>query len=105
MRNVEIVETIVRYHSSPKRTDLFIAGSASKIIGLHQDQEAVDLGDREAMVATEVRDLGDEIADRVKCLMRNVEIVETIVRYHSSPKRTDLFIAGSASKTTNSIDE
>jgi hypothetical protein len=36
-----------------------------------------------------------------KCLTQNVATVETIVKYHSNQKKTDLFIAENASKNTN----
>ena len=62
-------------------------------------------GDPAAMVvvATEALDLVDETADHAKCSMQNAETVEMIVRYHSSQKKTDLFIAENASRTTNKV--
>ena len=99
--NAGIVETIVKCHSSPKRTDLFIAETVSKITNLHQDLVAEDLAEDLAVI--EALDLVEETTDHVKCLTQNAETVETIVKYHSSPKRTDLFIAETASKITDKI--
>ena len=42
-QHVVTVEMNVKYHSNQKKTDLFIAENASKIIDLHQDKVAVDL--------------------------------------------------------------
>jgi len=97
------VEMNVKYHSSQKKTDLFIAGNASKITNQNQDLAVVDLEDQEAMVETEVPDLVDVTIDHEKCMMQNAVTVEMIVKYHSSQKKTDLFIAEIASKTTNKI--
>jgi len=94
---------IVKYHSSQKMTDLFIAESVSKITNQNQDLVVVDLEDQVAMVATEALDLVEETTDHVKCLTQNAETVEMIVKYHSSQKMTDLFIAESVSKITNNI--
>ena len=41
--------------------------------------------------------------EKEKCLTQNAETVEMIVKYHSNQKKTDLFIAEIASKTTNKI--
>ena len=82
-------------------TDLFIAGNASKITDLHQDQVEVDSGDSEEEEGTAALDSVDGMTDHARCLMQNAQTVETIVRYHSSQKMTDLFIAGNASKITN----
>ncbi len=99
--NAGIVETIVKCHSSPKRTDLFIAETVSKITNLHQDLVAEDLAEDLAVI--EALDLVEETTDHVKCLTQNAETVETIVKCHSSPKRTDLFIAETVSKITDKI--
>jgi len=56
-----------------------------------------------AMVETEVLDLVGEMIDHEKCLMQNAVTVEMIVKYHSSQKTTDLFIAENVSKITNKI--
>ena len=102
--NAGIVETIVKCHSSPRKTDLFIAETASKITNLLHDLEAVDLEEDPAvMAATEALDLADETTDHVKCLTQSAETVETIVKCHSSPRKTDLFIAETVSKITDKI--
>jgi len=104
LQNVGTVEMIVKYHSSQKMTDLFIAESASKITNQNQDLAVVDLEDQVAMVVvTEALDLVEETTDHVKCLTQNAETVEMIVKCHSNQKKTDLFIAEIASKTTNKI--
>ena len=103
LQNVGTVEMIVKYHSSQKMTDLFIAESASKTTNQNQDLVVVDLEDQVAMVVTEALDLVEETTDHVKCLMQNAETVEMIVKYHSSQKMTDLFIAEIVSKITNKI--
>jgi hypothetical protein len=106
IQNVAIVETIVKYHSNQKKIDLFIAENASKIT--NQSQEvAVDLAVDQAvdLVVIEVLDLAEETTDHEKCLMQNVEIVETIVKYHSNQKKIDLFIAENASKITDNTSE
>ena len=97
---------IVKCHSSQKKTDLFIAENASRTTSQLQEQaEGIDSEDPAAMVvvATEALDLVDETADHAKCSMQNAETVEMIVRYHSSQKKTDLFIAENASRTTNKV--
>ncbi len=97
---------IVKCHSSQKKTGLFIAGNASRTTSQLQEQaEGADSEDPVAamVVTTEALDLVDETADHAKCLMQNAETVEMIVRYHSSQKKTDLFIAGNASRTTDKV--
>jgi len=56
-------------------------------------------------VVIEVLDLVDETTDHEKCSIQNVEIVETIVKYHSNQKKIDLFIAENASKITDNTSE
>ncbi len=119
MQNVLTVEMNVRYHSSQKRTDLFSVVNVSKIINRNdvvvamvedlvamvEDLVAMveDLG---AMVEmTEVPDLVEEMTGQEKCLMQNVLTVEMNVRYHSSQKMTDLFIAENVSKITEIISK
>jgi hypothetical protein len=110
MRNVAIVETIVKYHSNQKKIDLFIAENASKITNQNQEvvvdlvvdqvvDQVVDL------VEIEVLDLVVETTDHEKCLIQNVVIVETIVKYHSNQKKIDLFIAENASKIIDNTSE
>ena len=97
----------VKYHSNQKTIDLYIAENASKITNQHQELVAVDLEDQAEdladMVATEALDLVDAMIDHVKCLTQNAETVAMIVKYHSSQKTTDLYIAETVSKITNKI--
>jgi len=113
------VEKNVRYHSSQKTPDLFIATNVSKFtnhknvvvaLDLVEDRamvemtEVLDLVEDRAMVEmTEVLDLVEvqEAAEQERCLPRPVVTVEKNVRYHSSQKVTDLFIATNVSKITN----
>ena len=97
-QHVVTVEMNVKCHSSQKKTDLFIAGNASKITDRPQDKVAVDLV--EDLAATAALDLVEETTDHVKCMMQNVVTVEMIAKCHSNQKKTDLFTAGNASKTT-----
>ncbi len=126
MQNVLTVEMNVRYHSSQKTTDLFIAQNVSKSIN-HKNVVVAMVEDLVAMVEdlvamvedlvamvedlvamvemTEVPDLVEETTDQEKCLMQNVLTVEMNVRYHSSQKTTDLFIAENVSKITEIISK
>ena len=91
----------VKYHSNQKKTDLFIAGNVSKITNQLQDKVVADLvEDLVDLVATEALDLVDETIDHVRCMMQNAVTVVMIAKSHSSQKKTDLFIAETASKTT-----
>jgi predicted P-loop ATPase/GTPase len=98
-QNAVTVEMNVKYHSSQKTTDLFIAESASKITNPHQDL----VEDLVATVETEVLDLVEEMIDHEKCLTQNAVTVEMIVKSHLDQKTTDLFIAESVSKITNKV--
>jgi len=100
-QHVVTVEMNVKYHSNQKKTDLFIAENVSKITNQPQDKVAVDLvEDLADLVATEALDLVEETTDHVKCMTQNVVTVEMIAKCHSNQKKTDLFIAETASKTT-----
>jgi len=117
MQNVEIVEMIVKYHSNQKKTDQYIAMNVSKSINQHQEVVVADLAidlevmaeteaaDLAVMAETEVLDLAEETTDHERCLMQNVEIVEMIVKYHSNQKKTDQYIAMTASKITDKISK
>ncbi len=109
------VEMNVKYHSSQKTTDLFIAENVSKSIN-HKNVVAValDLEVDRVMVedqATEVRVMVEDQAtevpglvetiDQEKCLPQHAVTVEMNVKYHSSQKTTDLFIAENVSKITD----
>ena len=105
---VVTVEMNVKYHSSQKRTDLFIAKSVSKNINHKNVVVALDLTEDRVMVEMiEVPGLAEvqETVDQEKCLPQPVVTVEMNVKYHSSQKRTDLFIAKSVSKNINKISK
>ena len=109
------VEMNVKYHSSQKTIDLFIAENVSKSIN-HKNVVAValDLAVDRVMIedqATEVRVMVEDQAtevpglvetiDQEKCLPQHAVTVEMNVKYHSSQKTTDLFIAENVSKITD----
>ena len=108
------VEMNVKYHSSQKTTDLFIAENVSKSINHKNAAVALDLEVDRVMVedqATEVRVMVEDQAtevpglvetiDQEKCSPQHVVTVEMNVKYHSSQKTTDLFIAENVSKITD----
>jgi len=107
------VKMNAKYHSNQKMTDLFIVENASKIINQNQevmvdqevDQEVMVETEVLVMVETEVLVMVEETIDHEKCLMQNAEIVEMIAKYHSSQKKTDLFIAMNASKNIETISK
>jgi hypothetical protein len=99
---VATVATNVKYHLSQDKTSLFIVTNAFRSTN-HKAEvaEAADLAEAtevvtEAAVTTEVQ----ETTDHEKCTKQHVATVATNVKYHSSQKKTDLFIARTASKTT-----
>ena len=103
------VETNVRYHSSQKITDPFIAENVFKITN-HKNVEALGLTEVAAVLGlTEMTAvlglmgvLGlTEITDPEKCTKQLAVTVETNVRYHSSQKITDPFIAENVFKITD----
>jgi predicted P-loop ATPase/GTPase len=102
-QNAVTVEMNVKYHSSQKTIDLFIAENASKITNPHQDLAEDLVEDLVATVETEVLDLVEEMIDHEKCLTQNAVTVEMIVKSHLDQKTTDLFIAESVSKITNKV--
>jgi predicted GIY-YIG superfamily endonuclease len=101
LQHAVTVEMNVKYHSNQKKTDLFIAENVSKTTNQPQDKVGVDLvEDLVDLVVTEALDLVEETTDHVKCMTQNAVTVEMIAKYHLSQKKTDLFIAETASKTT-----
>jgi len=103
---VVTVEKNVRYHSSQKAIDLFIATNVSKFTNHKNVVVALDLvGDRAMVEMTEVLDLVkvQEATGQEKCLPLPVVTVEKNAKYHSSQKAIDLFIATNVSKITNKI--
>jgi hypothetical protein len=111
------VEINAKYHSSQKKTDLFIVENVSKninqneVVGidleadLEADLEVMAETEAPVMAETEAPVLVEEMTVHEKCLMQNAEIVEMIAKYHSSQKKTDLFIAMNASKNTETISK
>jgi len=99
---VVTVATNVKYHSSQEETSLFIVTNAFR--STNHKAEAADLAEMtevviEAAVTTEVQ----ETTDHEKCTKQHVATVATSVKYHSSQKRTDLFIARTVSKTIKEV--
>ncbi len=119
----------VKYHSSQKTTDLCIAENVSKNTSQNHVVVVVDSEAVQAMVealviedlvmaedqaievpvmaedqATEVPGLA-EMIDQEKCLPQHVVTVEMNVKYHSSQKTKDLFIAENVSKITDKISK
>jgi hypothetical protein len=96
------VATNVKYHLSQEETSLFIVTNAFR--STNHKAEAADLVEMtevvtEAAVTTEVQ----ETTDHEKCTKQHVATVATSVKYHSSQKRTDLFIARNASQIIEEI--
>ena len=96
------VATNVKYHSSQEETSLFIVTNAFR--STNHKAEAADLAEAtevvtEAAVTTEVQ----ETTDHEKCTKQHVATVATNVKYHSSQRRTDLFIARNASQIIEEI--
>jgi len=99
---VATVATNVKYHLSQDKTSLFIVTNAFR--STNHKAEAADLAEAtevvtEAAVTTEVQ----ETTDHEKCTKQHVATVATSVKYHSSQKRTDLFIARNASQIIEEI--
>ena len=96
------VATNVKYHLSQEETSLFIVTNAFR--STNHKAEAADLAEMtevvtEAAVTTEVQ----ETTDHEKCTKQHVATVATSVKYHSSQRRTDLFIARNASQIIEEI--
>jgi hypothetical protein len=99
---VVTVEMNVKYHSSQKTTDLFIAQNVSKSINHKNVVVTLDLTEDRVMVEmTEVL----EGTDQEKCLPQLVVTVEMNVKYHSSQKAIDLYIVENVSKIINKISK
>jgi CxxC-x17-CxxC domain-containing protein len=82
--------------------------NVSKIINPHNVVVALDMAEDLVMVEmTEVPGLVEvqEITDQEKCLTQPVVTVEMNVKYHSSQKMIDLFIAKNVSKIINKISK
>ena len=92
----------VKYHSSQDRTSLFIATNVFR--STSHKAEAVDLVEVIEADSTEAQETTDqETTDQGKCTKQPAATVEMNVKYHSSQKRTDLFIARNASQIIEGI--
>ena len=91
------VVTNVKYHSSQDKTSLFIVTNAFR--STNPKAEAADLVEVIEVGSTEAQ----ETTDHEKCTKQHVATVEMNVKYHSSQKRTDLFIARNASQIIEEI--
>ena len=87
----------VKYHSNQDRTSLFIATNAFR--STNHKVEAADLVEVIEVGSTEAQ----EMTDQGKCTKQPAATVEMSVKYHSSQKRTDLFIATNASQIIEKI--
>ena len=88
----------VKYHSNQDRTSLFIATNVFR--STNHKVEAADLVE----VIIEVGSTeAQETTDQGKCTKQPAATVEMNVKYHSSQKRTDLFIARNASQIIEGI--
>jgi len=98
---VATVAMNVKYHLSQDKTSLFIVTNAFR--STNHKAEAADLAEVIEVVteagSTEVQ----ETTDHEKCTRQHVATVATNVKYHSSQKRTDLFIARTVSKTIKEV--
>jgi len=94
---VATVATNVKYHSSQEETSLFIVTNAFR--STNHKAEAADLAEVTEADSTEVQ----ETTDHEKCTKQHVATVATNVKYHSSQRRTDLFIARNASQIIEEI--
>jgi len=98
---VATVATSVKYHSSQEETSLFIVTNAFR--STNHKAEAADLAEMTEVVteadSTEVQ----ETTDHEKCTKQHVATVATNVKYHSSQRRTDLFIVRNASQIIEEI--
>ena len=95
------VATNVKYHSSQEETSLLIVTNAFR--STNHKAEAADLAEMTEVVteadSTEVQ----ETTDHEKCTKQHVATVATNVKYHSSQRRTDLFIVRNASQIIEDI--
>ena len=99
------VATNVKYHLSQEETSLFIVTNAFR--STNHKAEAADLAEVTEVVTeadtTEVVTEVQETTDHEKCTKQHVATVATSVKYHSSQRRTDLFIARNASQIIEEI--
>jgi hypothetical protein len=95
------VATNVKYHLSQEETSLFIVTNAFR--STNHKAEAADLAEMTEVVTEAVTTEVQETTDHEKCTKQHVATVATSVKYHSSQRRTDLFIARNASQIIEEI--
>ena len=95
------VATNVKYHSSQEETSLFIVTNAFR--STNHKAEAADLAEVTEVVTEADTTEVQETTDHEKCTKQHVATVATSVKYHSSQRRTDLFIARNASQIIEEI--
>ena len=95
------VATNVKYHLSQEETSLFIVTNAFR--STNHKAEAADLAEVTEVVTEAVTTEVQETTDHEKCTKQHVATVATSVKYHSSQKRTDLFIVRNASQIIEEI--
>ena len=95
------VATNVKYHSSQEETSLFIVTNAFR--STNHKAEAADLAEAIEVVTEAVTTEVQETTDHEKCTKQHVATVATSVKYHSSQRRTDLFIVRNASQIIEEI--
>jgi len=91
----------VKYHSNQDRTSLFIATNVFR--STNHKAEAADLVEATEVVTEADSTEAQETTDQGKCTKQPAATVEMNVKYHSSQKRTDLFIARNASQIIEGI--
>ena len=106
---MQLVETVVsnaKFHSSQDKTNQSTVTNVFQSINQHLEEAQV-VEDLEAEVAVEVAtEVAAEEAlteDHEKCTKQHVATVATSVKYHSSQRRTDLFIVRNASQIIEEI--
>jgi malate/lactate dehydrogenase len=100
---VATVATNVKYHLSQEETSLFIVTNAFRSTNHKVEAEAADLAEAIEVVTEAVTTEVQETTDHEKCTKQHVATVATSVKYHSSQRRTDLFIARNASQIIEEI--
>jgi len=98
---VVTVATNVKYHSSQDKTSLFIVTNAFR--STNHKAEAADLAETTEVVTEADSTEAQETTDHEKCTKQHVATVATSVKYHSSQRRTDLFIVRNASQIIEEI--
>jgi ribonuclease HI len=98
---VVTVATNVKYRLSQDKTSLFIVTNAFR--STNHKAEAADLAEAIEVVTEADSTEAQETTDHEKCTKQHVVTVATNVKYHSSQRRTDLFIVRNASQIIEEI--